>query len=261
MAFNIQNFSSKVSSLGVAKNNLFVVTLTTPRRLNNLSQATISTENLSFLCHSAVLPGIDLGVRTVRPDNLGTAQRRPNGVVDYNVIPLSFYVDEDFKVMKFFHKWMQGIVNYDASRGKFNSDNDRLPFEVSYKDDYVSTIMIDVYSGNSFEKKYSYKLNNAFPVSMNDVSLDWGNGAEVMKLGIGFSYDQLQASSSGFAGISENDNSNPFGIKVPDRANDVIDKLVRLGQGVGALTGSSEIPFAIQDTVNTLSRVQNFFSL
>jgi hypothetical protein len=58
--FNIQEFSSSISKHGVAKDNLFMVSITPPPALRNKGEEDSIVDDLRFFCRSVTLPEFDI---------------------------------------------------------------------------------------------------------------------------------------------------------------------------------------------------------
>lgn len=198
MAFNISEFSSSLNRLGTAKTNLFVVTITPPTRLTQLSSI-IPARELTLRASAVQLPQIDINTKTVYTQSIGRSQRRAVGLQEFSVIPIKFLVDGDQRIVEYFHLWLQNIVNYNVGGPVGGSNASGLKsYQVAYKTDYVApNIRIDVYSNNVDTISYTYELYNAYPVNTPGIGLDWNNTDALMELDIGFTFDGLNVSGLG----------------------------------------------------------------
>ena len=241
MSFNISEFSSQVNKRGVAKGNLFVAQITLGKTgstiQRNLSDQ-ISTKELRFYCRSVSLPEVAIGTTPVRTRTTGPSEQRPS-TFEYSPLPTVFMVDSDFAVLKFFHRWMQEIVNYDLDAGYASETPDgRIPYEFGYKDDYVCTLEITVYSDNLEGKFYTYKFSNAYPISVGSIEAAWENSAEVMTLPVSFAYDELKVTGTDLGVLGQRNTGNSlFGY---------LSSLNTFGQAIRGLRR----PRNIQDAVN-----------
>ena len=254
MAFSISQFNSQLNKHGVAKTNLFVVTISLPSKLNFIENY-ITTRDLTFLCRSVNLPSIDINVNSLHPETIGPLERRAVGIGDFEVIPMNFLMDSNFNTMKFFHRWMQAIVNYDVSGGRLTEipGTNQIAYEVGYKKDYAATITIDVYSGNSpFGGSYKYVLGNAFPVNVGNVTVAWENIDELMILPVGFTFDSLKVDGTTQGTVT----SNPL--------NRIINAVENIQTAATLLniTGDTRTASNLQNFVNqaiTIGTIDNFF--
>jgi len=208
MVFNINEFKSQIASRGLAKNNLFITRITLPATLSSLEQ-NIPTRDLSFLCKSVSLPSFELNYVDVRPQGFGKPEKRP---LEFHAGDLTglFMVDSNFAVMKFFHRWIQSITNIGDYNGSHSVDTDgKVPYEFAYKEDYVATMEVLVYSGNDANKVYQYKFGNVYPLNIGNIDVAWENQAEIMTVGVNFAYDKIAVDGFELGSItSDMENAN-----------------------------------------------------
>lgn len=132
----------------------------------------IDTSSLKFTAERAELSG-----RT-----FSTTQQKIYGVTElfpiqsvYNTIDISFLVrDKNFFEKQVFDKWMDFINPVDT-------------FDFKYKDDYRGTVKIHQYSASG-DPLYDVQLFDIFPISMNQLNLDWSAQNEFHRLIITFAY-------------------------------------------------------------------------
>lgn len=194
MTFKLQEFISSINTDGIARTNLYEVIITPPLGLSALT--TDSKRLLTLRCQDVQLPELDFQVTSYYRKVIGPGEQRVTGINQYKIIPMQFIVDKNLKIRQFFENWMQYIVNYGDYGNYTTIGNDQLPYELAYKDEYVSTIDIKVYpaglnSGDDNDTAKTYRLYNAYPVNMGNVSLNWGNNDANMLLPIGFAYDRI----------------------------------------------------------------------
>jgi len=195
MSFNISDFSSKINKHGLAKSNLFFSRFGLPQSLlNELTQIPV-TRDLEFYCRSVQLPELDVNTVDYQPQAFGSPVRRPQSL-NFPILPVVFMVDANFGVLKLFHRWVQSIVNYDRSGGNMGAVNNALPFEMGYKNEYSTTMSVAVYSGNTDKVEYVYEFSGVYPVNVGSITTAWENGAEVLTLPVGFTYDTLKITGS-----------------------------------------------------------------
>jgi len=71
--------------------------------------------------------------------------------------------------------------------------NPTLSFDFNYRNDYISTLTVNQYSVDN-KLTYSINLIDAFPVSVNQLDLDWSNDGH-HKLTVTFAYRYWQNNS------------------------------------------------------------------
>ena len=248
MAFNINEFQAQVSKRGLAKNNLFMARFTLPASVSFIEQ-NITTRELSFLCRTAQLPTMDLDYVDVRSQGFGKPEKRPTEFRSGD-LGMIFMVDSDFGTLKFFHRWLQSIVNYNTYDGYFQEDpQGKLPYEFDYKENYAATLEVLVYSGNDADKVYKYTFGNVFPLSIGEVTPDWGNGGDIMNLTVGLAYDKFKVEALQLGQVrSDLSNANGF--------LSYISAINGFGQAINQI----QRPSNIQDFINQVTNVNTIFN-
>jgi hypothetical protein len=235
MAFNIKEFSAGINKTGLAVSNLFVVRIGLPPVLTN-DQSDIP-QTLTLLCKNAQIPSTQIQTSPIQLTGMGNPERRPVNMT-FNELPVTFMVDGQYKTLRFFQRWQQLIINYDQNRLD-STVTGRRPFEMAYKSEYVTTVEVIMYSYNSSEIMYVHKFKNAFPTSIGDITLAWGNNAEIMELPINFTFDHME--TSGMIQGSANERN--------DSGSGILGTLSSL-QTLGSAISSLRVPRNLQDVVS-----------
>lgn len=168
--FSLQNFVSTLSDYGIAKPSKFEITITPPAAL---SQNFDTSKLASMYCEVANFPS--LTVNTKQHYMYGPAYQRPVNT-DYggDGISVTFLVDQNMDIKKFFEAWMFSIVDKDS-------------YNVNYQDNYVSPILISQLDNND-EPIYSIKLLDAFPRTMDSMGLNSSAMNSAHRLTVVFAY-------------------------------------------------------------------------
>ena len=168
----------------ILRNNRFLVTIPTPKLFPRDGNRSIP--NLDLVCNSGTLPGVSVSTSEIRRHGIGPVEKRPYSVnfIDLN---LSFIIDGRGSIHRFFTWWMDGIVRFD--RLVTNPDNRpfQQPYEVAYRDEYVTDIIIHIYDDKS-RQVYKVTAYNAFPLFMGDINLNWGATDDYVILPVTFGY-------------------------------------------------------------------------
>jgi len=162
--FSLDEFRSRLSNLGIARPNRFQVILP---ELGNGSALP------SLFCESSSLPPLAVLTRSQRIQ--GPLHQRASNL-DYGGggISMTFYVDSNMDVKKYFDTWVHMTVN-------------PASFTVNYYNDYAKDIMIYQLDEKDNEK-YSIRLVEAFPTSLGIMELNQGSNDTVHRLTVTFSY-------------------------------------------------------------------------
>ena len=139
-----------------------------------------------ILCDSASLPTTAYATAEVRDNFMGVPQQFAHTRI-YTDLDFSFYVDEDYNLLKIFEGWMEYI-----SSGANSSTlaDDRAYFRrMRYPDSYkCDTMYINKFEKN-FKKTMRYRFVNVFPKAMSAVPVTYGP-ADILKVNVSFNFDR-----------------------------------------------------------------------
>jgi len=235
MAFNISDFQSKVAQYGLSRDNLFIVRITPPSSLGNV----MPMQDLIFFCKSVDLPAFNIDTVDFQRQGWGKVEKMPNGL-PYDQLQAIFMVDSGFRVKSFFHRWLQSVVNYDSSNAN-RAYNGMQPHQIAYKDKYVGTIEVIVYSYGTESVSYVYKFIDAFPTAIGNITTSWENNDTIMTIPITFSYDSFIADGMGASSAYEGPKT----------------EFASLGGSVAPIISQIPIIGSLTQTVNKFTTVAN----
>ena len=139
-----------------------------------------------ILCDSASLPTTAYATAEVRDNFMGVPQQFAHTRI-YTDLDFSFYIDEDYTLLKIFEGWMEYI-----SSGANNStlQDDRAFFRrMRYPDSYkCDTMYINKFEKN-FNRTLRYRFVNVFPKAMSAIPVAYGP-AELLKVSVSFNFDR-----------------------------------------------------------------------
>ena len=166
MSRSINDFKNSFKG-DLARTNRFDVEIPVPLTLIPYVK---SARNLTYRCETANLPGRTLA--TMEQKTYGPVEKYPY-LSTYNDIDLTFIVDDDMQEKVLFDAWLNYI-------------NPTYNYNMRYKENYATTLTINQY-GVSNDKTYTVSLFDAYPISINQLDLDW-NGDGHHKLTVTFAY-------------------------------------------------------------------------
>lgn len=256
--FNISRFISETSKLsGLVNPAHFLVYITPPKWMrvtnnNNSNAATVAainnTRNISdfgrvlpFLCHNATLPGITMQTASIPHYGYGVAQERPLRPTFENV-SMSYYMDNTSVALDFFTKWMQKVVNFDPDAAGPKTTDGAFYGEVSYMDEYATTIDIYVFDAAA-ARVLNVKLLEAYPKNIGAVRLDWGITDQLASLDVSFTYKSWTSNYLTPATLDKNGLRNLS----------LGSALIRIGTAATTLSSLLRRPTGIADIFNTVS--------
>ena len=144
------------------------------------------SRNVGILCNEAVLPTSNLATAEVKDNFMGVPQQFAHTRF-YTDFSYSFYIDEDYTLLKIFEGWM----DYISSGANKDVEQDHRAFyrRFRYPDSYKCNTMYI----NKFEKNYKrtmrYRFVNLFPKSIDPISISYGP-SDLLKVTVTFNYDR-----------------------------------------------------------------------
>ena len=178
------------ASIGeIARPKLFDVLIIIPSGLSNYfiveRQALVGVDKtLSLRCESTNIPGRTFATTEQKFGSNPTEKHAYH--TTYNDIDMTFIVTESHNGQtyssklpekQFFDEWMNLI-------------NPTTSYDFLYKEDYVGSIFINQLD-NENKEIFQVKLIDAFPISVNQLDLDWSSDG-YHKLNVTFAYTRWQ---------------------------------------------------------------------
>lgn len=201
MAGSISQFKSSFTK-DLARPNKFDVNIPVPLTLipyvNN-------AKSLIYRCENANLPGRNFA--TVEQKVGSNPVEKYPYLTTFNDIDLTFIIDDDMNQKVFLDAWMNFI-------------NPTYNYNFRYKGDYATVITINQYDVTN-KVSYSINLYDAYPVSMNQLDLDWSADG-YHKLVVTFAYTYWQ-----------NNSLQAYGMQLVDAG------LAYVSDAIGGLGGSA----------------------
>ena len=147
-------------------------------------------EDVGLLCYDASLPGSALASQNITGDFQGVVERFAH-TRNFTQINFEFYVDNEYKSLKFIEHWMEFITG----ANQVDPGGDTYYFQLNYPYEYKSNDTRIV----KFEKNHfqflEYRFIGLFPLSLNSTKVQYGN-TQVLKATAQFSYDRYVAGES-----------------------------------------------------------------
>jgi len=169
--FNLQKFRSTVFRDSLARTNRFEVLITPPNKLSgsaaSISQlASLYVEQISFPLLNIATKGLKI---------FGPTYQRPfTSEYGGEGISVTFHVDRDMRIKKFFDDWMHIII-------------DPEDFTVGYPSDYTTRVNIKQLD-EAENVTYEIDLLEAFPRNLNLMELNNASSNQTHRLNVLFAY-------------------------------------------------------------------------
>ena len=145
------------------------------------------TETSGLLCSRAVLPGASMATADIRGNYTGVVERMAHTKV-FTDINLEFYVDNEYKSLKFFEHWLEFIAN---GSGEDQSRKDYY-FRMEYPDDYKTYQTKIIKFDRDYNKEMIYNFYGLFPKALNSTPVKY-EGSEALKATVLFTFDRYSA--------------------------------------------------------------------
>lgn len=194
-------------------------------------------ETVGLLCSSASLPGSFFATAQIEGNFMGVTERMAH-TRQFNQIDFEFYVDRDYKVIKFLEHWMEFI-----SSGSGVAQNDGgYFFRMQYPSDYKISQTTII----KFERDYNifydlpYTFFNLYPYAMNSIPVSY-SASDILKVSASFYYDRYVCGKVSSLAIHQRTNNNlnplfsgPSGNRINRLAtgrDELINRNLNLGTG------------------------------
>jgi len=171
--FSLNKFVANINSKGgFWQPNRFLVRIQPSLKMAPSIRSILNEfDNMSFICNSAALPGIQIITSDHRRQNMGTFDRRPFGV-QVTDIPLTFMCDQRGIIQNLFRSWTNFIVNYSYEQDEHGRSGEKHLFEVGYREQYLCEMDIMCFDQRQ-ENIITYHLYEAFPMQVGDITAAW----------------------------------------------------------------------------------------
>ena len=147
-------------------------------------------ENAGLLCSSASLPGSSLGTSDIVGDVTGVTEKMAHTRM-FTPIDLTFYVDKEYKMIKFLEHWIEFIASgsniLNTEPGYFF----RMKYPKDYKCDTVQVLKFD----RDYRNEIEYNFYGLFPISMYSPTVSY-NDSQVLTVTASFSYERYVCGST-----------------------------------------------------------------
>lgn len=171
-----------INSYGIQRDNLGVIICPVPavlrQRYNNNNENIVGVTRRTEAYN---VPGSIIQTSDSRRYGVGPVSRLPVGTVTNTNFTINFVADQMGLYYQYFVAWMDGIVHYNGRSRASISTADQWGshfYEVSYFKDYAVDLTL-----NEMDEKFNTiietKLVGAYPISISDKAMSWGNSGLV----------------------------------------------------------------------------------
>ena len=152
-------------------------------------------EDAGLLCSSASIPGSSLGTSDIFGNFTGVQEKFAHSRI-FTELTLEFYVDKEYKMIKFFEHWMD-YISSGSEKGSSEVRKDNLgyfyrmryPRGVSgYKCDKTKIVKFNV----DYKSEIEYTFYGLFPINFSSTPVQYGS-SDVLRTSVTFSYERYIA--------------------------------------------------------------------
>ena len=147
-------------------------------------------DDVGLLCSDAVLPGSALATLNTAGDYQGVIERFAH-TRNFTQINFQFYVDTDYKSLKFLEHW----IEYISGSSEGDPASDTYYFRMRYPSEYKSNDTRIVKFERDYNRFLEYRFIGLFPLALNSVRVQYGN-SQILKATCSFSYDRYISGES-----------------------------------------------------------------
>jgi hypothetical protein len=143
-------------------------------------------DDFGLLCDSAQLPGFSAAV-TESVDFTGVTQNFVHTQI-FTPLNLSFYVDDEYRALKFLNHWMEYAFSGNGTNTNFYASpgyNYRVKYPSQYKANGCKVFKFE----KNFNRILEYSFIGLFPSALNSTQVRYGS-AEITKVSCEFRYDR-----------------------------------------------------------------------
>ena len=180
----------------LAQTNQYFVQIAVPGKIkehlgvsykDNDSIITFAQGKLGFFCSEATLPVSSYATAEVKDNFMGVTQEFAHTRL-YTDMDMTFYVDDNYDVLRFFEGWMDyisGAGEVAQRQGNLKHYYRRFAFPDDYKVDTITIVKFE----RQVKNQLIYQFVNAFPKGLTSIPVSYGP-AELLKVTVTFNFDR-----------------------------------------------------------------------
>ena len=169
------------------------------------------TENSGLLCSAASIPGSALATSDIFGNFTGVQEKFAHTRI-FSEMSLEFYVDKNYKMIKFFEHWMDYISSGSEKRRitSFSKASPGYFYRMrypkgnsGYKCDKTKIVKFNV----DYNKEIEYTFIGMFPINLASTPVQYGN-SDVLRVNCTFNYERYIAGESSNLSIKRGTSEN-----------------------------------------------------
>ena len=147
-------------------------------------------ESSGILCSSASIPGSSIGTADINGNFMGVQEKMAHSKI-FTEMQLEFYVDSDYRMIRFLEYWMEFITS--GSQRDLNQKRYyyRMNYPKDYKCDQTKILKFD----KDYDKELEYRFIGLFPKNLSSVPVTYGT-SDALKVSASFEYERYVVDKS-----------------------------------------------------------------
>lgn len=205
MAFSIHQFRTEIGRRGIQHSNRFLCQFSPPSGinskfnnylslignpfpgLNGINLNLDSARQVAIRCTRMTWPGIQLMVKDdIRRYGMGPVDKTVHNAL-FNDIQTGFILDNNGEIVELFDKWQKLASGADSSRPMTTDQSGTVPYEIEYKDNYVTELRGTMFRETGLES-ITVVAQKAFPIFVGEIQMGWDQSDQVAILPVTWSY-------------------------------------------------------------------------
>lgn len=161
-------------------------------------------EEAGLLCSSASLPGSSLATADINGNFMGVMEKMVHSRI-YTQIDLEFYVDSNYRTLKFIEHWME----FAAGGSGESTSSDGYYFRMRYPEEYKCNQTKIIKFDKDYKREIEYTFIGMFPINLASTPVSY-DSSQVLKVSASFNFERYIAgrASSKDAVLNTDNNKN-----------------------------------------------------
>ena len=209
--------------------------------------------DVGLLCSAAVLPGSTFANTVVTGEFQGVVETIPH-TRNFTRISLEFYVDDQYRSIKFLEHWMEYI-----SRGS-SADPTELAyrFQLNYPAAYRSNSTKIIKFEKNYRQYLEYNFVGLFPIALNSTRVTYQN-SDVLKATCSFAFERYVCGELSSISKARNTDQNKTGSFNRFAGNDPgYNTTQGMLDRMSAMTSGDTNPYDPQNSLGSFGNILNF---
>ena len=144
------------------------------------------TNSAGLLCSSASIPGSSLATADINGNFMGVQEKMAHTRI-FTQMQLEFYVDSDYRMIKFLEHWMEFIAS--GSESSLSPDSNAYYYRMQYPSAYKSNSTKIIKFDRDYKRELEYNFIGLFPINMSSVPISY-DASDILKVSVAFNYER-----------------------------------------------------------------------